>query len=94
MWLRTISREGVLGQGGVAGVVESIGESPREPNKLIELVEGEHSGVLESWPGDVSMTNWVPKKSRRFGQAGGILISGSARGKRPGTPPVRRHRRG
>jgi hypothetical protein len=32
-------QEGVLGKVGVAGVVESIGESPREPDALIELAD-------------------------------------------------------
>ena len=41
--------EGVLGAVGVAGVVESIGEGPREPEALIELAEGEQPGVAGQW---------------------------------------------
>ena len=33
-------QEGVLGQVGVAGVVESIGERPREADALVELADG------------------------------------------------------
>jgi hypothetical protein len=35
----------VLGQLGVAGVVEGVGEGPGEPEALVELAEGEQPGV-------------------------------------------------
>jgi hypothetical protein len=38
-------QERVLGEAGVAGVVEGIGEGPREPEVLIEQVDGEQPGV-------------------------------------------------
>jgi hypothetical protein len=38
-------QEGVLRKVGVAGVVEGVGESPGEPDALVELAEGEQPGV-------------------------------------------------
>jgi hypothetical protein len=38
-------QEGVVGEVGVAGVVEGVGEGPGETDALVELAEGEHSGV-------------------------------------------------
>jgi hypothetical protein len=43
-------QEGVLGQLRVAGVVESVGESPREPDALIELADGQEPGVAGKLP--------------------------------------------
>jgi hypothetical protein len=38
-------QEGVLGEVGVAGVVEGIGEGLGDPDALVELTEGEQPGV-------------------------------------------------
>jgi hypothetical protein len=38
-------QEGVLGQVRVAGVVEGLGRGPGESNALVELADGEQSGV-------------------------------------------------
>jgi hypothetical protein len=38
-------QQAVPGGLGVARVVESVGESPREPDALIELADGEQPGV-------------------------------------------------
>ena len=43
-------REAVLGKPGVARVVESLGESPREPDALIELADGQEPGVAGKLP--------------------------------------------
>ncbi|HKI31791.1 MAG TPA: hypothetical protein VKA46_07975 [Gemmataceae bacterium] len=67
-------QEGVLGQFRVAGVVEGVGEGPVSPMRWSNWRMGSSPASLESWPGDGSMTSDVPKKSRHWGQAGGILI--------------------
>jgi hypothetical protein len=38
-------QEAVLGEVGIAGVVEGSGECLREPDALVELADGEQSGV-------------------------------------------------
>ena len=38
-------QEGVLGQVGVAGIIEGRGEGPGEPDALVELADGEQPGV-------------------------------------------------
>ena len=38
-------REGVLGEVGVAGVVQGVGEGPGEPDALVELADGQQPGV-------------------------------------------------
>ena len=35
----------MLGQAGVAGVVEGVGEGPGEPDALVKRAEGEEPGV-------------------------------------------------
>src|SRR5262245_64004333 len=42
---RCAGREAVLGQAGVAGVVEGVGEGPGEADALVELADGEQPGV-------------------------------------------------
>jgi hypothetical protein len=65
--------EGMLRKVGVAGVVSRVGEGPGEPDALVELGMGSSPVSLESWPGDGLRTRGVPKKSRTWGQAEGIL---------------------
>jgi hypothetical protein len=38
-------QEGVLGEVGVAGVVEGVGEGMGEPDALVELADGEQSRI-------------------------------------------------
>jgi hypothetical protein len=39
-------QEGVLGQVGVAGVVQGASVGPGEPNALVELADGEHTVII------------------------------------------------
>jgi hypothetical protein len=42
---RTVTEEGVLGEGGVAGVVEGVGKGPSQAEALVELADGQQPGV-------------------------------------------------
>jgi hypothetical protein len=43
-------QEGVLGEVGVAGVIEGVGEGTGEPDALVELADGEQPGVAGELP--------------------------------------------
>jgi hypothetical protein len=67
-------QEAVLSEVGVAGVIEGFGKGPGEPDALVELADGEQPGVAGELALGGSTWRGVPKKSRKWGQAEGILI--------------------
>jgi len=52
-------QEGVLGEVGVARVVQGVSESPGASDVFVELADGSSPVSLESWPGDGSRTSGV-----------------------------------
>jgi hypothetical protein len=79
-------QQGILREFGVAGVVEG-GEGQSQTEALVERAEGKQPASPENCPGDGFITSGVPKKSRFFGQAAGILTACLPREARPfGSP--------
>jgi hypothetical protein len=59
--------EGVLGQVGVTGVVEGVGEGPGKPEALVELVDAEQPGIAGELALGRLETSGVTKRSRCIG---------------------------
>jgi hypothetical protein len=73
----TLSAFGVRVMRRVAEVIEGLGEGSGQPDAFVKLADGRQPRVAGELPGrglDDELTSRVPKKSRTWGQAGGILI--------------------
>jgi hypothetical protein len=92
---RTISRKVCSVRSGARGSSRASAKARVSPTRWSNWRMGSSPASLESWPDDGSMTSGVPKKSRTWGQTGGILTS-ALRGKEKGgaAHQVRRERRG